>query len=70
MSMTAAITLKTKLDALLEAQRWMLTDGMQQLGDDVPRGLGEPVKLPGRGTAHPRLPPKYWAAFELSGDWR
>ena len=45
----------TKLDALLEAQRWMLTDGYQILSkaDDTQpnklasdRGLGEAMKLP------------------------
>ena len=52
----------SKLEALREAQIWMLKEGR-------PRGLDldEPAaKKPESG----RLPPKYWAAFVLSGDWR
>jgi hypothetical protein len=46
----------TKLEALRQAQLTMLREGMK-------RGLGEP-EAPAR-----RLPPYYWAAFVLSGDW-
>jgi CHAT domain-containing protein len=45
------------LEALRDAQVWMLRERGPRgldLGDDEPR----------------RLPPKYWAAFVLSGDWR
>jgi CHAT domain-containing protein len=50
-----------KLEALREAQLWMLRDR-------GPRGLVDPEK---NETAPPqRLPPYYWAAFILSGDWR
>jgi tetratricopeptide (TPR) repeat protein len=48
------------LDALHEAQLWMLHEGAS-------RGL----KLAhGQPAQHKRLPPYYWAAFVLSGDWR
>jgi CHAT domain-containing protein len=47
----------TKLEALRQAQLTMLREG-------VKRGLGEPE------TKMRRLPPYYWAAFVLSGDWR
>ena len=51
----------SKLEALREAQRWMLTEGLK-------RGLVRedlPDKAPDA-----RTPPYYWAAFVLSGDWR
>jgi CHAT domain-containing protein len=58
----------SKLDALLEAQRWMLREGAKQSG--MTRGLtfeaGDVATVPSSG----RLPPYYWAAFVLSGDWR
>jgi CHAT domain-containing protein len=51
-----------KLEALRETQIWMLNEGKQQGLDRV-----EPaVKNPSSG----RLPPRYWAGFVLSGDWR
>src|SRR5262249_21741886 len=55
----------TKLEALLEAQRWMLGKGSADTA--VQRGMkrrGAPPDDSGR------LPPYYWAAFVLSGDWR
>jgi len=49
-----------KLQALREAQLWMLKEGRA-------RGM----KLKGEtATKSTRLPPYYWAAFVLSGDWR
>jgi len=52
-----------KLEALREAQLWML----RKRG---PRGL-KPVETDaGTAEASNRLPPYYWAAFVLSGDWR
>jgi CHAT domain-containing protein len=48
-----------KLEALREAQLWMLRERS-------PRGL---VELEGQEPPQ-RLPPYYWAAFVLSGDWR
>jgi CHAT domain-containing protein/Tfp pilus assembly protein PilF len=57
----------TKLDALMEAQRWMLQEGKDHPG--VQRGIKrhstEPVAV-----RDGRLPPYYWAAFVLSGDGR
>jgi CHAT domain-containing protein len=48
--------------ALREAQIWMLKEAK-------PRGLD--VEEPdGKKPASNRLPPKYWAGFVLSGDWR
>lgn len=50
----------TKLEALREAQLWMLREGTS-------RGLvteGDPP------SADKRLPPYFWAAFVLSGDWK
>jgi CHAT domain-containing protein len=52
----------SKLDALREAQIWMLKEGR-------PRGLDVEDKSPQKTTSS-RLPPRYWAAFILSGDWR
>jgi len=57
-----------KIEALREAQRWLLHDADKQTGLD--RGLElEPVDV----AAFPKsggLPPYFWAAFVLSGDWR
>lgn len=47
----------SKLDALREAQLWMLRTGGKEPSSDDP----EPPR---------RLAPYYWAAFVLSGDWR
>jgi CHAT domain-containing protein len=52
----------SKVDALRDAQIWMLKEGRQ-------RGLD--IEEPGsKKPSSSRLPPKYWAAFVLSGDWR
>jgi CHAT domain-containing protein/Flp pilus assembly protein TadD len=51
----------SRLEALREAQLWMLREGRQGL-----RGLD----IEGAEAAEARLPPVYWAAFVLSGDWR
>jgi CHAT domain-containing protein len=58
----------TRLEALREAQLWMLREVPRQ--SDLLRGLsevdpGEPLR-----AESDRLPPFYWAAFVLSGDWR
>jgi tetratricopeptide (TPR) repeat protein/CHAT domain-containing protein len=57
----------SKLEALREAQIWMLHDGPKESA--LLRGLevaDQPVEnVTGRG-----LSPYYWAAFVLSGDWR
>jgi tetratricopeptide (TPR) repeat protein/CHAT domain-containing protein len=47
--------------ALRAAQRWALANP-----DLVPRGADAPHDA----TTSNRLPPRYWAAFTLSGDWR
>jgi CHAT domain-containing protein len=51
----------SKLEALRQAQLTMLREGVKRglvPADDKPAGEKK------------RLPPYYWAAFELSGDWR
>lgn len=50
----------SKLDALREAQIWMMRTGGKEAAD----GQGE------SGGTGKRLPPYQWAAFVLSGDWR
>ena len=52
----------SKLESLREAQIWMLKEGRQR-GLDLEESQAKP-------PASGRLPPKYWAAFVLSGDWR
>jgi CHAT domain-containing protein len=47
----------TKLQALREAQLWMLNTGGRE---DSPQSA----------SAAKRLSPHYWAGFMLSGDWR
>ncbi|MDX1944997.1 MAG: tetratricopeptide repeat protein [Pirellulaceae bacterium] len=49
-----------KLQALREAQLWMLKER-------GPRGL---TRIETGDTPQNRLPPYYWAPFVLSGDWR
>jgi CHAT domain-containing protein len=49
------------LEALRAAQLWALNNPAL-----VPRGAEAPADA--RGPT--RLPPRYWAAFTLSGDWR
>ena len=58
----------SKLDALLNAQRWMLREGRKQAGlaRGIDLGPAESAIAPTSG----RLSPRYWAAFVLSGDWR
>jgi CHAT domain-containing protein len=52
----------SKLDALREAQLWMLKEGRQR-GLDLEDAVA-------KKSHSGRLPPRYWAAFVLSGDWR
>jgi tetratricopeptide (TPR) repeat protein/CHAT domain-containing protein len=55
-----------RLVALREAQLWLLKEGPSEPG--VLRGMRrEDVPPPEKGG---RLPPYYWGAFVLSGDWR
>jgi CHAT domain-containing protein len=63
-----------KLEALREAQLWMLKEGAGQEGmrrELAARGLvaaeGTGDREPGTGN---RLPVYYWGAWVLSGDWR
>ena len=51
----------SKLESLRQAQLTMLREG-------VKRGLEIPDDQP--PDKNHRLPPYYWAAFVLSGDWR
>jgi CHAT domain-containing protein len=55
----------SKLEALREAQLWMLREGRSVRGLEFEKA--EPGKSEGQDA---RLPPQYWAAFVLSGDWR
>lgn len=65
----------SKLDALREAQLSMLRSYDPDSGD-LERSLGSvsvEVNISNAETVEPsgsRLQPKYWAAFQLSGDWR
>ncbi|HWB00177.1 MAG TPA: CHAT domain-containing tetratricopeptide repeat protein [Pirellulales bacterium] len=56
----------SKIEALHEAQLWMLREGAVDAG--VRRGLT--VEIIDAPLTSSRLPPLYWAAFVLSGDWR
>jgi CHAT domain-containing protein/tetratricopeptide (TPR) repeat protein len=58
----------SKLEALLEAQRWLLREGAKQSG--LTRGLLFKTSVAATVETSGRLPPYYWAAFVLSGDWR
>lgn len=58
----------SKLEALLDAQRWMLREGARQPG--LTRGLAFEPAATAATEKSGRLPPFYWAAFVLSGDWR
>jgi CHAT domain-containing protein len=55
----------SKLEALRQAQLWMLRHGASD--DAQSRGL-TPAWKPAAKSDRP--PPYYWAAFVLSGDWR
>ena len=50
------------VDALREAQLWLLQNPQQLRGDQRVR--------PAQAAEPERTPPFYWAAFQLSGDWR
>ncbi|TWU02840.1 CHAT domain-containing tetratricopeptide repeat protein [Stieleria varia] len=52
-----------RLDALREAQLYVLNH------PDVARGVRR-VSQQAESADNSRLPPEYWAAFVLSGDWR
>jgi hypothetical protein len=56
-----------KLEALREAQLWLRAEDVRR--SDVIRG-NRAVTADGDDAQAGRLPPYYWAAFVLSGDWR
>jgi CHAT domain-containing protein len=58
----------TKLEALRQAQRWLLHEGPKNR--DLVRGLDFAADQPPVAASSDTLPPYYWAAFILSGDWR
>lgn len=58
----------SRLDALVEAQRWLMTEGPRN-------GFTRGLKLVPKKKEQPLNPPEkaspyYWAAFVLSGDWK
>ncbi len=55
-----------RADALRQAQLALLHGGVKK---GIGRGL-DPAEDAFSGVSEPRLPPYYWAAFVLSGDWR
>ena len=66
-----------KLAALREAQLWMLAGDEGKGGATIKRGsirkkvLAKSSKAKGVPKSdRKRLPPRYWAGFVLSGDWR
>jgi CHAT domain-containing protein len=56
-----------KLEALREAQLWLVNEGWKHPELNLHRGLVRPVAKLKKGDA---VSPFYWAAFVLSGDWR
>jgi CHAT domain-containing protein len=56
-----------KLEALREAQLWMITEGWKNPALGLRSGLQRPEAEPQKGDS---VSPFYWAAFVLSGDWR
>lgn len=68
----------TKLEALSEAQRWLLNN--PRLHSDIVRGrVGKAKNIASKKDADnnslkvpntKRLHPRYWAAWVLSGDWK
>ncbi len=58
----------SKIESLREAQRWLLHEGSKQT--DLSRGLELSADPNDEAQPSGQMPPRYWAAFELSGDWR
>jgi CHAT domain-containing protein len=56
-----------KLEALREAQLWLVNEGWKHPELNLRSGLVRPVAKLKKGDA---VSPFYWAAFVLSGDWR
>ena len=63
---------KSPVDALRDAQLWALRHPDEVLDDNrLPRGEVEQLEsLPEVEPSDERLPPKFWAGFVLSGQWR
>jgi CHAT domain-containing protein len=60
-----------KLEALRRAQLAMLRGDIARGGESSAPATHRGVRLlPSLADEHKRLPPHYWAAFVLSGDWR
>ena len=59
-----------KLDALREAQLWMLNNPGSVRGTLVRLKSAPKETLPKPETLEKRTDPRFWAAFVLSGDWR
>src|SRR5262249_9040853 len=57
----------SKLEALRDAQLWLLAEGWKDAGLNLRGGLVRPEPRLKEGDA---VSPFYWAAFVLSGDWR
>jgi CHAT domain-containing protein len=57
----------SRLEALTEAQRWLLSQGLKHPG--LVRGMVRRDRKE-ETSSDGRMPPFYWAAFVLSGDWR
>ena len=57
-----------RLAALREAQTWMLREG--QKVTVIENGKTRGLAIPEQPAVADTLPPYYWAAFVLSGDWR
>jgi len=58
---------RSRLASQREAQLWMLREGRRQ--PQLRRGL-DLVRDETGDAAAKRMPPYYWVAFVLSGDWR
>jgi CHAT domain-containing protein/tetratricopeptide (TPR) repeat protein len=56
-----------KVEALRQAQLWLIKDGWKHPELDLRGGLVRPELKPREGD---QVSPFYWAAFVLSGDWR
>ena len=57
-----------KLEALREAQRWLLHEGKKQR--ELSRGLELAPDTEEGNLQSGLMSPRYWAGFVLSGDWR
>ncbi|MFM9964396.1 MAG: tetratricopeptide repeat protein [Planctomycetaceae bacterium] len=68
----------SRVDSLREAQLWMLKSGKQALRESARRAIARGQEARGAQvlldeldkSQDDRLPPFFWAAFVLSGDWR